>query len=33
MSGNTFEFTFDDAGEYPYFCMVHPWMTGTVTVE
>ena len=21
-----------DAGEYPYFCMVHPWMTGTVIV-
>lgn len=32
MSGNTFEFTFDDAGEYPYFCMVHPWMTGNVSV-
>lgn len=22
-----------DAGEYPYFCMVHPWMTGLVIVE
>ena len=33
MSGNTFEFTFDNAGEYPYFCMVHPWMTGIVIVE
>jgi predicted secreted protein with PEFG-CTERM motif len=21
------------AGEYPYFCMVHPWMTGLVIVE
>ena len=21
-----------DAGEYPYFCMVHPWMTGLVIV-
>ena len=21
-----------DAGEYPYFCMVHPWMEGTVIV-
>jgi plastocyanin len=20
-------------GEYPYFCTLHPWMTGTVTVE
>jgi predicted secreted protein with PEFG-CTERM motif len=22
-----------DAGEYPYFCMVHPWMAGLVIVE
>ena len=22
-----------DAGEYPYFCMVHPWMEGLVIVE
>ena len=22
-----------DAGEYPYFCMVHPWMVGLVIVE
>ena len=22
-----------DAGEYPYFCMVHPWMIGLVIVE
>ena len=21
-----------DAGEYPYFCMVHPWMEGLVIV-
>jgi len=33
MSGTTFEFTFDQAGEYPYFCMVHPWMTGEVVVN
>ena len=32
MSGNTFEFTFDESGAYPYFCMVHPWMTGEITV-
>ncbi|MCA9812331.1 MAG: hypothetical protein KC483_05660 [Nitrosarchaeum sp.] len=32
MAGTTFEFTFDDAGTYPYFCMVHPWMTGEIIV-
>ena len=20
-------------GQYPYFCSLHPWMTGTVTVK
>ena len=25
--------TFDDAGEYPFFCSVHPTMTGTVQVN
>ena len=24
--------TLDTVGEYPYFCMVHPWMTGLVIV-
>ena len=24
--------TFDTLGEYPYFCMVHPWMEGSVIV-
>ncbi len=33
MSGTTFEFTFDKSGTYPYFCMVHPWMTGEITVN
>ena len=32
MAGNSFEFTFDDAGTYDYFCMVHPWMVGIVNV-
>ena len=27
-----FAHTFEDAGEYPYYCVVHPWMIGTVTV-
>jgi plastocyanin len=33
MGGNTFSHTFDTSGEYPYYCMVHPWMTGVVIVE
>ena len=28
-----YSFTFDDAGSYDYFCMVHPWMLGSVTVN
>ena len=33
MAGKTFEHTFDEAGTYDYFCVVHPWMTGQVVVE
>ncbi len=32
MAGTTFSHTFESAGEFPYFCMVHPWMEGIVTV-
>ncbi len=32
MAGTTFSHTFDSLGEYPYFCMVHPWMQGSVVV-
>ncbi len=31
-AGNTFEHRFDAVGTTPYFCSVHPWMTGKVTV-
>jgi plastocyanin len=31
--GNTFEYEFVDGGEFQYYCLVHPWMIGTVTVE
>ena len=33
MASATFAFTFEDAGEYDYFCMVHPWMIGSVSVN
>ena len=33
MAGGSFSNTFDTAGTYDYFCMVHPWMVGTVVVE
>src|SRR5215208_5425311 len=29
----TFSFTFTQAGDYPYFCMLHPNMVGTVNVS
>ena len=32
MAGAEFSHTFDTEGTYPYFCMVHPWMAGTVIV-
>lgn len=32
--GDTFEFTFDEPGEYPFFCSFHPGqMVGSITVE
>jgi nitrite reductase (NO-forming) len=30
--GETWEYTFDDPGEYDYFCAPHPWMVGVVVV-
>jgi predicted secreted protein with PEFG-CTERM motif len=34
MAGTTYSVKFDgyEPGTYPYFCMVHPWMTGEVIV-
>ncbi len=31
-AGGTFAHKFTDAGTFNYFCQVHPWMTGVVTV-
>ncbi len=30
--GDSFHHQFTEAGEYPYFCLVHPWMDGIVKV-
>lgn len=32
-TGEVFTFTFDQAGDYPYICTLHPSMQATVTVE
>ena len=32
MVNGSYSVTLDDEGTYPYFCMVHPWMQGTVIV-
>ena len=33
MAEGTFSVTLDESGEYPYYCMVHPWMIGNITVN
>ncbi len=30
--GDSFVYTFEEPGEFPYFCIPHPWMKGSVTV-
>jgi amicyanin len=31
--GQTYSFTFNDTGTFPYHCVIHPMMKATVTVE
>ena len=31
--GQLFSHEFDEAGTFPYYCVAHPWMTGTVMVS
>ncbi len=33
MGGATYEYEFAETGEFVYYCLVHPWMVGTVIVE
>ena len=33
MSGDSFEWTPTVSGEYPYYCMLHTWMVGTIVVQ
>ena len=33
MAGDKFVHVMNSPGIYPYFCLVHPWMTGSVTVN
>ncbi len=30
--GATFMHTFEEAGVFPYYCIPHPWMRGTLVV-
>ncbi len=32
-AGETFSFKFEEAGQYNYFCMIHPWANASVTVN
>ena len=32
LAGDSFEHTFEEVGDYPYYCIVHPWMAGVVQV-
>lgn len=32
-TGDTFTFVFNEKGEYPYFCALHPHMKATITVK
>ena len=33
MANGSFSYTTDTVGSFDYFCMVHPWMIGNLTVE
>jgi plastocyanin len=31
--GESFQYTFEDAGEYSFVCTIHPGMSGSISVE
>jgi len=33
IAGSSYEWTPTTIGEFPYFCMVHPWMVGLIVVQ
>jgi predicted secreted protein with PEFG-CTERM motif len=33
IAGSSYEWTATTAGEFPYYCMVHPWMEGLIVVQ
>ena len=33
MSGDSFEYSADTVGEFPYYCMLHVWMQGVIIVQ
>jgi plastocyanin len=33
LTGESFEYTFEESGVYNYFCSLHPWRVGIVTVR
>ena len=33
MAGDTQSFSFGQPGNYPYYCMIHPWMEGAIVVS
>jgi plastocyanin len=32
-AGQTFSNRFDESGDFRYYCMIHPWAVGSITVE
>ncbi|NJK78019.1 MAG: copper-binding protein [Nanoarchaeota archaeon] len=33
MAGDSFKYSFSELGKVDYFCMLHPWMVGTIEVQ